>query len=122
MTNQASSGRALHSLAAPYSTRTPVGCATLLRETERREPNERHEERLSRKNLIQKRLRTRFHVTPRVGIPFEGILVEEDATYAQFADVVAFPAEGTPERADGDLFIRHANVAYVQTVAPYADE
>lgn len=68
------------------------------------------------KNLIRRKLRTRFHVTPKVGLPFEGILLAEDSTYAVFGDVVAFPEDGTPTRCDGDLYVRHANVAYVQTV------
>ena len=73
------------------------------------------------KNLIQKKLRTRFHVTPRVGLSFEGVLISEDRTYAVFADVVAFPEGAAPEKCDGDLYIRHDNVAYVQTVTR-ADE
>lgn len=68
------------------------------------------------KNLIQKKLRSRFHVTPKVGLPFEGVLLAEDSTYAQFGDVVAFPDDAPPQRCEGDLFIRHANIAYVQTV------
>lgn len=68
------------------------------------------------KNLIQKRLCTRFHVTPKVGINFEGVLLQEDETYAVFADVVAFPEDASPEKCDGELYIRHSNIAYVQTV------
>ena len=68
------------------------------------------------KNLIQQKLRTRFHVTPKVGLSFEGVLLAEDDTYAVFADVVAFPEDSGPEKCDGELYIRHANVAYIQTV------
>jgi len=74
------------------------------------------------KNLIQKRLRTRFHVTPRVGVQFSGVLIAEDSQYAVFADVVAYPEGGNPERAEGDLYIRHANIAYVQTVKSHETE
>lgn len=73
------------------------------------------------KNLIQKKLRNRFHITPRVGMQFSGVLVAEDSQYMQFADVVAYPDDGSPERVNGELYIRHTNVAYVQTV-PYADD
>jgi hypothetical protein len=69
---------------------------------------------LFRKNLIQKRLRQRFHVTPRVGNQFSGVLLAEDRDYAVFADVVAYPPDGNPEKVAGDLFIRHSNVAYAQ--------
>lgn len=68
------------------------------------------------KNLIQRKLRTRFHVTPRVGTQFSGVLIAEDSTYAAFASVVAYPEDAPPEKVDGELYIRHTNVAYVQTV------
>lgn len=74
-----------------------------------------------RKNLIQRRLRTRFHVTPRVGMQFSGVLVAEDSVYAVFADVIAYPDESSPEKVAGELFIRHNNLAYVQTVT-HADD
>lgn len=73
------------------------------------------------KNLIQKRLRERFHVTPRVGTQFSGVLIAEDSQYAAFADVVAYPDDATPTKVDGELYIRHTNVAYVQRL-PHADE
>jgi small nuclear ribonucleoprotein (snRNP)-like protein len=74
------------------------------------------------KNLIQRKLRTRFHVTPRVGYQFSGVLISEDSQYAVFTDVVAYPDDSTPEKADGDLYIRHTNVAYVQTVPPHESQ
>jgi len=52
---------------------------------------------------------------------FSGVLVAEDSVYAVFADVVAYPDESSPEKVAGELFIRHSNVAYVQTVT-HADE
>ncbi|BCP41440.1 hypothetical protein MINTMi27_15330 [Mycobacterium intracellulare] len=73
------------------------------------------------KNLIQKKLRTRFHVTPKVGMQFSGVLVGEDSSYAVFADVVAYPENASPEKCSGDIYIRHDNVAYVQT-APHENE
>ena len=73
------------------------------------------------KNLIQRKLRTRFHVTPRVGTQFSGVLTAEDRVYAVFSDVLAYPEDANPERVDGDLYIRHSNVAYVQT-ASHEDE
>lgn len=74
------------------------------------------------KNLIQRKLRTRFHVAPKVGTQFSGVLIAEDRDYAVFADVVAYPDDATPVKVDGELYIRHANVAYVQTVASHADQ
>lgn len=74
------------------------------------------------KNLIQRKLRTRFHVTPRSGVQFSGVLIAEDARYAVFADVVAYPDDASLERVEGDLYIRHENIAYVQTATPHADQ
>ena len=74
------------------------------------------------KNLIRRKLRTRFHVTPRVGTQFSGVLTAEDRDYAVFADVVAYPDGAEPAKVEGELFIRHSNVAYVQTVAAHADQ
>jgi small nuclear ribonucleoprotein (snRNP)-like protein len=66
------------------------------------------------KNLIQRKLRERFHVTPRVGTQFSGVLIAEDRTYAVFASVVAYPDNDVPEKVEGEIYIRHDNVAYVQ--------
>lgn len=66
------------------------------------------------KNLIQRRLRERFHVTPQVGTQFSGVLIAEDHTYAVFASVVAYPDESAPEKVDGDLYVRHNNISYLQ--------
>jgi hypothetical protein len=69
------------------------------------------------KNLIQKKLRTRFHVTPKVGAQFSGVLIAEDRDYAEFSGVVAYSDNDVPAKVDGNLLIRHSNIAYVQTVA-----
>lgn len=74
------------------------------------------------KNLIQKKLRTRFHVTPKVGLQFSGVLIAEDSTYATFADVEVYPEASPPEKCSGELYIRHENVAYAQTAVPHANE
>lgn len=74
------------------------------------------------KNLIQRKLLTRFHVTPRVGMQFSGVLVAEDRVYAQFADVIAYPDDAPSEKVAGDLFIRHSNVAYLQLAVNREDE
>lgn len=74
------------------------------------------------KNLIQRKLRERFHVTPRVGTQFSGVLIAEDRVYAAFADVVAYPDDASPEKVEGELYIRHSNVAYVQRLTADADQ
>jgi hypothetical protein len=56
-----------------------------------------------------------------VGTQFSGVLTAEDRVYAVFSDVLAYPEDANPERVDGDLYIRHSNVAYVQT-ASHEDE
>jgi hypothetical protein len=71
---------------------------------------------LFRKNLIQKRLRQRFHVTPKVGNQFSGVLLAEDRHYAVFADVIAYPDEADPEKVAGDLYVPADNIAYSQLV------
>lgn len=73
------------------------------------------------KNLIQRKLRERFHVTPKVGTQFSGVLIAEDSQYAAFADVLAYPDDAIPEKVDGEVYIRHTNVAYVQRL-PHANE
>ena len=74
------------------------------------------------KNLIQRKLRTRFHVTPRVGTQFSGVLIAEDRTYAVYADVVAYPDDETPTKVVGELYLRHDNLSYAQTVVAHADQ
>lgn len=73
-------------------------------------------------NLIQEKLRQRFHVTPKHGLQFSGVLIAEDPEYAVFADVVVYLDDDTPQKADGEeVYIRHSNVAYVQRLTPHAD-
>src|ERR1700757_775768 len=49
---------------------------------------------LFRNNLKQRMLRERFHVTPRVGVQFSGVLIAEDRIRAFYADAVAYPDGG----------------------------
>lgn len=82
------------------------------------------------KNLIRKptpsildtMLRKRFHVTPKAGLQFSGVLLDEDDTRSVWASVIAYPEDADPQRTDGYLYLRHANLAYIQTVPPDADE
>ena len=69
-----------------------------------------------RRNLVQRRLRQRFAVTPVKGVPFEGVLTGADGDYYVFADVLARPDGAVPREAPGELYIRLDNVAYIQTV------
>lgn len=68
------------------------------------------------KNLLQKKLLERFHVTPRVGAQFSGVLLDEDKTYAVFGGVIAYKDDDTPVKVEGELFIRHDNISYLQRV------
>lgn len=81
------------------------------------------------KNLIKKpasildtMLRKRFHVTPKVGLQFSGVLLDEDNERSVWADVIAYPEDTDPQRTEGYLYLRHTNLAYMQTVPPNADE
>ena len=69
-----------------------------------------------RKNLVERRLRQRFAVTPVKGVPFEGVLLAADGDYYSFGDVMAHADGQVPRQAPGELFIRLDNVAYIQTV------
>lgn len=59
-------------------------------------------------------LRERFHVTPKVGVQFSGVLVAEDRIRSVYADVVAYPEDGVPEKVQGETYLRHDNLSYVQ--------
>lgn len=69
-----------------------------------------------RKNLVQRKLKRRFAVTPVKGVPFEGVLVGADGDYYVFGDVMAHADGAVPRSAPGDLYIRLDNVAYIQSV------
>jgi hypothetical protein len=76
------------------------------------------------KNSIQKKLRSRFFVTPKSGIVFDGVLISSDRGehgYSVFVDVVAYPDQANPERIKGELYILNANIAYSQLVS-HADD
>lgn len=73
-------------------------------------------------NLIARHLRERFHVTPKVGNQFSGVLLSEDRDYAVFADVIVYVDDDNPVKADGEeVYIRHTNIAYVQRLTRDAD-
>lgn len=59
-------------------------------------------------------VRQRFHVTPKVGNQFSGVLLGEDSSRAWYADVVVYPDQADPEKVQGVLYLRHDNLAYVQ--------
>jgi hypothetical protein len=71
---------------------------------------------LLRKNLLQKKLKSRFLVTTIAGVPFSGILMAADADYYSFVDVKAHQDHEIPRTAPGELFILQSNVAYLQLV------
>lgn len=71
------------------------------------------------KNSLQKKLRSRFHVTPKFGLDFSGVLIQCDKGedgYSVFADVVAYPEQADPEPIKGDVYVRNSQVAYSQLV------
>lgn len=75
------------------------------------------------KNSIQKHLRERFFVTPKVGHNFSGVLISSCKEYHVFADVTVYPPETDPQQANGEIYIKHSpdggNVAYCQRL-PHA--
>lgn len=71
------------------------------------------------KNSMQKKLRSRFHITPDTGFDFEGILIQCDGGvdgYSVFADVIAYPEQAAPETIKGELYIRNSRVVFSQLV------
>lgn len=74
------------------------------------------------KNSIQKKLRSRFYVTPKFGFgpDIEGILIASDkgeSGYSVFTDVTAYPDEGNPEKIKGDLYVMNGHIACSQLVS-----
>lgn len=64
------------------------------------------------KDLLKGHLRRRFHVTPKDGVPFAGVLLHAATTNLEFGDVTV-----GGEKAKGSVFIDRSNVAYVQLVS-----
>ena len=77
------------------------------------------------KDAVERRLRQRFFVTPKVGLNFAGVLTEYDKSekgYQVYRDVVIYPPDSNPEPAEGETFIRHTNVACQQLLPPHVLE
>ena len=72
------------------------------------------------KNSLQKKLRSRFYVTPKSGLEFSGVLVKCDRGedgYSVFVDAVAYPDNANPEPLAGEVYVLNAHIAYSQLVA-----
>lgn len=72
------------------------------------------------KNSMQKKLRSRFHITPDIGADFDGILTKcdwGDDGYSVFADVIVYPDGADPEKVEGDVYIKNSRVLYSQLVS-----
>jgi predicted YcjX-like family ATPase len=77
------------------------------------------------KNSIEKLVRQRLHVTPKVGYDFSGVLLHADRSrdgQYVFAHVTVYPPEAVPEKLEGEVFFDRANVHFVQKLPPHADE
>jgi hypothetical protein len=71
---------------------------------------------------MQKKLRSRFYVTPKdgYGIDFDGVLIACDkgeAGYSVFVDVVAYPDQADAEKIKGEFYIMNGHVACSQLVS-----
>lgn len=69
-------------------------------------------------SISKKKLRQRFFVTVRAGHNFSGVLLAEDAVEAVFGGVIVYPPNTEPQEANGDVYVRHDNVAYTQKLPP----
>jgi hypothetical protein len=72
------------------------------------------------KNLIKRQLRERFFVTPKSGMNFSGVLIDEDRNHYVFAAVKVNPPDDDPQPVEGDVYIERGNVAYLQRL-PHVD-
>lgn len=71
------------------------------------------------KNAMQKKLRQRFYVTLKAGIPFDGVLIHSDKGddgHSVYADVVAYPEGDNAQQVKGELYVPNTNIAYSQLV------
>lgn len=77
------------------------------------------------KNSIEKLVRQRLHITPKVGYDFSGVLLHadrgRDGQYV-FAHVIVYPPEGAPEKLEGEILFDKVNVHFVQKLPTHADE
>ena len=77
------------------------------------------------KNSIEKLVRQRLHITPKVGYDFSGVLLHadrgRDGQYV-FAHVIVYLPDAGQEKLDGEVYFDKADVHFVQKLPPHADK
>lgn len=66
--------------------------------------------------IVRNLLRTRFVVTTKQSQTFSGVLLDADDRSLRLSEVEFVSADGTSTKADGQVFIPRADVAYMQQV------
>jgi hypothetical protein len=64
--------------------------------------------------LVRQHLRTRFVVTTKTGLTWDGVLMDADANSLLLFDVESVGHDGTRTKADGQVYIPRGDVAYMQ--------
>lgn len=64
--------------------------------------------------LIRQYLRDRFVITTKSGETWSAILLDADQNTLILADVEAVAPDGSATKADGQVFLPRADVAYMQ--------
>lgn len=64
--------------------------------------------------IVKKYVRDRFVVTMKDGQTWNGLLTDADTVTLSLADVQAISPDGSRVKADGEIFLPRADVAYMQ--------
>lgn len=64
--------------------------------------------------IVRRLLREQFVVTMKNGQTWQGVLTEADEHSLALMDVSEIAQDGTPTKADGQVFLPRADVAYIQ--------
>jgi hypothetical protein len=76
------------------------------------------------KTELQKKVKNRLFVTPKVGLNFSGVLVKADRTeqgWATFTDAKLHLPNANPEPVH-DTIIQNSNIAYLQILPPVEEK
>lgn len=64
--------------------------------------------------LVRQYLRDRFVITTKSGVTWSALLLDVDQTSLLLGDVEQIATDGTATKADGQVFLPRADVAYMQ--------
>lgn len=64
--------------------------------------------------VVKSSLRSRFLITLKSGLTWDGVLYEADLNTLVLRDAAAIQADGSKTVADSEVFLPRADVAYMQ--------